>query len=81
MNRERRKQIKDIQKCLSELKDKLEEVRDDEDSYLSNMPENLFSSSKQSMIAQANVGDLDYCIGGIDDIIENLTSTINRKDV
>jgi hypothetical protein len=81
VNRERRKQIKDIQKSLSELKNKLEEVRDDEDSYLSNMPENLFSSSKQSIIAQANVGDLDYCIGGIDDIIENLTSTINRKDV
>lgn len=81
MNVQRRKQIKDVQNDLSSIREKLESIRDDEDTYLSNMPESLFSGSKQSMIAQANVGDLDYCLGSIDDIIENLKSVISRKDI
>lgn len=79
MNNNRRKQIKEINEKLNSIYEELESIRDDEENYLSNMPEGLFTSSIASEIAQSNIGDFDYCLGSIKDITENLQSVIDRK--
>lgn len=79
MNNQRRKQIKEVQSQLSDIRENLHNILCDEDDYLCNMPDSLFSSSKKSMIAQENVGDLQFSVDAIDELIDTLKNVIERK--
>ena len=74
MNKQRRKEINeiinklqnvdtvnDLEDCISDL----ENVRDDEDEYFSNIPENLQNSQRAY--------DSEQAIGTLDDVIDELT--------
>lgn len=78
MNNQRRKQIKLIQIQLQSVQSSLEEVRDEEESYRTNMVESIFNGEK-GMIACQNVDDIDYCINSIDDVLNTLQNVIDRK--
>lgn len=78
MNNQRRKQIKKLQDSLKDIQNNLEQIRDDEESYRNNMVESIFNGEKGA-VASENVGDLDYCIDGIDDIINTMNKAIMRK--
>lgn len=81
MNDQRRKQIKEVQNQLSEIRDNLHSILCDEDKYLCNMPEGLFSSSKKAMVAQENVGDLQFSVDAVDELIDILKGVIERKHI
>ncbi|SCY30626.1 hypothetical protein [Ruminococcus sp. YE282] len=81
MNNQRRKQIKEVQNQLSEIRDNLNSILCDEDEYLCNMPEGLFSSSKKSMVAQENVGDLQFSVDAVDELIDTLKGVVERKHI
>ena len=81
MNNKRRKQIKEVQNQLSEIREELHSILCDEDEYLCNMPEGLFSSSEKSMVAQENVGDLQFSVDVVDELIDTLKGVIERKHI
>lgn len=81
MNNKRRKQIKEVQTQLATIRESLHNILCDEDDYLSNMPESLFTSSKKSMIAQANVGDLQFSVDTVDELLDTLKNVVERKDI
>ena len=45
------------------------------------MPEGLFSSSEKSMVAQENVGDLQFSVDVVDVLIDTLKGVIERKHI
>lgn len=80
MNNNRRKEIskiiEDIESAVSTAKEKLEElqtsiesVRDEEQEYMDNMPENLQGSERYETAEQA-VGNLDSAASSIEELIE-----------
>lgn len=72
MNNQRRKQIKEVQGQLSNIRENLHNILCDEDDYLCNMPDSLFGGSEKSMVAQENVGDLQFSVDAIDELIDIL---------
>ena len=46
MNKSRRKQLENLSGRISEIKDELESILNDEEEYRDNMPENLQSSER-----------------------------------
>lgn len=81
MNNQRRRQIKQVQNLLSEIRKNLHSILCDEDDYLCNMPESLFAGSEKSMVAQENIGDLQFSVDTIDELIDTLKKVINRKHI
>ena len=81
MNNQRRKQIKKVQSQLLDIREELYNILCDEDDYLCNMPESLFSSSEKSMVAQQNIGDLQFSVDTIDEVMDTLKAAIERKHV
>ena len=81
MNNQRRKQIKEVQGQLSNIRENLHNILCDEDDYLCNMPDSLFSGSEKSMVAQENVGDLQFSVDAIDELIDILKNVIERKHI
>lgn len=80
MNNNRRKEIskiiEDIESAVSTAKEKLEElqtsiesVRDEEQEYMDNMPENLQGSERYTTAEQA-VDNLDSAVSSIEELIE-----------
>jgi len=88
MNDSRRKAIKEIQEkirlsfeALSNAKDELEAIRDDEQDYADNMPENMQSGERYA-VAENAISELDDAISNLDDltdeeIIEHLDCAIS----
>lgn len=60
MNKERRKRIED-------LKSELETIRDEEQEYYDNMPENMQNGEKGDT-AQSNVSSLEEAINNLESI-------------
>ena len=86
MNKDRRKQIDAIIKRLEselaplidEIKQDIENVRDDEQEYYDNMPENLQDGEKGER-AQSAIDALENAISDVEDIdLENLISNLNE---
>lgn len=80
MNKQRRKEIsriiEEIESAVSTAKEKLEElqidiesVRDEEQEYMDNMPENLQGSERYETAEQA-VDNLDNAASSIEELIE-----------
>ena len=74
MNKDRRDRIKDTIIILSNCKNDIERIKDDEDDARSNMPENLETSEKyeQSEEASDALDDAMSDIQGAIDTLENL---------
>lgn len=78
MNNERRKEIDRLMERvnslladLSEIKDSIESVRDEEQGYLDNMPENM-ADSERAEKSQAAIDALDEALSSLDDSETNL---------
>jgi hypothetical protein len=69
MNRERRKLIDKIIRCLDDVKTDVEGVLEDEQSYFDEMPEN-FQDSERGEVAQEAIDNLQNAIDQIDEVIE-----------
>lgn len=74
MNKDRRDRIKDTIIILSNCKNDIERIKDDEDDARSNMPENLETSEKyeQSEEASDALDDAMSDIQGAIDTLENI---------
>lgn len=71
MNKNRRKEIREIINELEELKEKIEMVLAEEQDYYDNMPENL-QGSERGEIAESAIFELEESLDNIDNAIENL---------
>lgn len=71
MNKPRRKELQAIYDLISEAKERLEAVRDEEEEYKDNMPENLQCSEKYER-AEEIVDNLDEAIDELDTILETI---------
>ena len=73
MNNERRKEIDRLMERvnsllsdLSEIKDSIENVRDEEQEYLDNLPENM-ADGERAEKAQAAIDAIEEALSGLDD--------------
>ncbi len=73
MNKQRRKTINEIYEKIAELRDWLEEVKDEEECYRDNMPENLQNSERYE-IANEACDNLDYAMSSLDDALDYIES-------
>ena len=71
MNKQRRKELNGIIEKLEDLKSYVEELRDEEQDYFDNMPENLQGSEKGEMAENA-ISEMDDAISSIEDAICSL---------
>lgn len=69
MNNERRKTLNEIQQGLEALKERLQEVQQEEQSAVDNLPEGILASERgQKMEASADA--LDTAVGNLDEAID-----------
>lgn len=73
MNKARRKQISEIINALEIAMSSIDSVRDDEQYYLDNIPENLQGSDRYS-IAEDAVDNLDNAYDSIQEVIDYLSA-------
>ncbi len=73
MNNPRRKQLAEISEKLSELRSMLESVKDEEEEYMGNIPENLQSSERYEKAENA-VDNLDAALDSLDEAISSIES-------
>lgn len=71
MNKQRRKKIDAIIEKLSCLLDEVEDVRQEEEEALDNMPESLQETERYEAM-QTAVDNLDTVVSGIEEFIELL---------
>lgn len=69
MNNQRRARIQEVVDQIGVLCQELEELRDEEQDYMDNMPENLQGSEKCEVAEEA--------ISNLDSAIDNLTEAID----
>lgn len=60
MNKVRRKELQELYDIISEAKDRLEMLHDEEEEYKDNMPENLQSSERYERAEAAELAVLAY---------------------
>ena len=75
MNKARRKEIEDIIADLYILQDRIESVKDEEEEYLYNIPENLQSSERYEK-AEESVDNLDSAYDMIDELVSYLNEAM-----
>ena len=75
MNKERRKNLQTIIDRLEELKSDFESLVSEEEDYLDNIPENLQSSERYERAEEA-LSYLNDAYDSIDEVIDNITSAI-----
>lgn len=73
MNRMRRKTINSIYERLYELRNLLEEVKDEEEEYRDNIPENL-QGSERYIRTDEILDDLDSAISSLEETLDYLES-------
>ena len=71
MNTTRRKALEDITEKLEDTKPDLEFLRDEEQDYIDNMPDNLHGGDKYEAAEQA-VSNLDDAINSIEEAIASI---------
>lgn len=75
MNKQRRAAIQEISDQLGSLYFALEELKDEEQEYIENMPENLRNSERHDTAEQA-VSYLEDAISSISEAVDNCSSAI-----
>ena len=87
MNKTRRKELLEIIKLLSEVQDKddlyavineLESIKDDEQDYYDNIPENL-QSSQRAEDSEAAIENLDEALDMLNDVYNMDNFDVNCK--
>jgi len=73
MNKQRRKTLNDLYEKIADIRDVLEEVKDEEECYRDNMPENLQSSEMYER-ADAACDLLDDAIRSLDEALGYIES-------
>lgn len=73
MNKQRRKTLNEIHEKIAEMRDVLEEVKDEEECYRDNMPENLQGSERYEK-ADAACDLLDDAIRLLEEALEYIDS-------
>lgn len=73
MNKDRRASIQAVIDQLEEARQELETLRDEEQEYFDNMPENLQGGEKGEM-AQTAIDNLDEAISNIEAAIDSANS-------
>ena len=68
MNRARRKELQELYNIISEAKDRLETLHDEEE-YKDNIPENLQSSERYER-AEAAVDALDSAVSSLEEALD-----------
>lgn len=74
MNNNRRKEIRNVIEHLEGIQCQIENIRDDEQDYIDNMPENL-QGSERCETAEAAVENLDSAIESLEELINNLSES------
>lgn len=77
MNRERRDAISEIIDDLDALREKICDIRDEEQEAYDNLPEGIQCSDRGDSMCE-NVDDLDDVYSDFDDIIKKLEDIIDR---
>lgn len=75
MNKQRRKQIEDVTGKIRDLLADLENLRDEEEEYKDNIPENLQGSERYEN-AEECVYDLTEAIDSIESALEDIDNCI-----
>ena len=75
MNNARRKKLNTILEQIVEIHTALEEVKDEEQEYFDNIPEN-FQSSERYEKAENAVAALDDALSMFDDIADNIETAL-----
>ncbi len=75
MNKPRRKTLKELSNQLSDVRDTLEMVKDEEEEYRDNIPENLQGSEKYEK-TDAYCDSLYEDVSNLEEAIEQIQSTI-----
>lgn len=73
MNRQRRREIESVIEKLEELKSAIEGLRDDEQDYYDNMPEN-FQFGEKGELAEEAITNMEDAINSLEDVIGSLES-------
>lgn len=69
MNKVRRKELQELYDIISEAKDRLEMLHDEEEEYKDNIPENLQGSERYE-IAEAAVDALDSAVSSLEETLD-----------
>lgn len=75
MNKQRRKQIEEVIEPLSVLLEVINDIKDSEQEYLENMPENLQDSEKAGK-AQTAIDALESAYDSLEEAINSLNESI-----
>lgn len=73
MNREQRKEIKELIKQLEIVKDKIDSIRDDEEDKFDNLSEGLQATMRGQ--------DMEDAIGNLEDAIDNIAEAVANLEV
>lgn len=71
MNKVRRKELQEIYDIISEVKERLETVHDEEEEYKDNIPENLQGSERYER-AEAAVDALDSAVSSLEEALDHI---------
>jgi uncharacterized coiled-coil DUF342 family protein len=83
MNKDRRKalsnlcdEVRALEGTLSDLKDQLDTLRDEEQEYYDNMPENMQDGDK-GQLAQTAIEAMEEAINALDEMIGNVDTAVS----
>ncbi|MBJ0457546.1 hypothetical protein ITX49_17020 [Enterococcus casseliflavus] len=76
MNAKRRKSLKEIFEQVSELKNQLENLREEEEEYTENMPENLWGSERYEK-SQEHINDMREAEDNLESAINLIESIVD----
>ena len=75
MNKIRRKQLQEIIDRIEDLKSDLEALKEEEEEYRDNMPENLQSSERYELADEA-CNNLNYAFDDLEDAVSYIEEAI-----
>lgn len=75
MNKTRRRDLQNIITKIDILKEELEALRDEEQDYMDNIPENLQGSERYE-VAEEAVDNMDNALDAFDEVIDSISETI-----
>lgn len=70
MNKARRKWLENVSEMITNAKEQLEQIRDEEQEAYDNMPENLNMTDRASAMEE-NIDNLDTMVSDLEDILES----------
>ena len=75
MNKTRRRDLQNIITKIDILKEELEALRDEEQDYMDNIPENLQGSERYE-VAEEAVDNMDNALDAFDEVIDSISEAI-----